>query len=163
MKKRTGYTVDSIFVLVLFAVFAVTVLFVLMSGAGVYKDTQSVMTERYQERTALSYITAKVNHYDSKDKIYVTEIDGAQALAIDELMGGTDYTTYIYCYEGSIMEIMVEKGQEFELKDGLDIIEAKSLEFDVSENLIKITCVGENGTTAFATLHVESQLGGDEA
>ncbi|MCQ2461337.1 MAG: DUF4860 domain-containing protein [Clostridia bacterium] len=163
MKKRTSYTVDSIFVLVLFAVFAVTVLFVLMSGAGVYKDTQSVMTERYQERTCLSYITAKVNHYDEAGRVYVTKVNGVQALAVDEQMGGVDYTTYIYCHDGSIKEIMVDKGLDFKLEDGLDIINAKGLEFDTSENLIKVTCVGEDGSTAFATLHVESGVGGDES
>ena len=51
MKKRTSYTVDTVFVLVLFAVFAITVLFVLIAGAGVYKNTQALMKERYEERT----------------------------------------------------------------------------------------------------------------
>lgn len=163
MKKRTSYTVDSIFVLVLFVVFAITVLFVLMSGAGVYKDTQSVMTERYEERTCLSYITAKINHYDEVGKVSVTKIGDVDALALSEKMGDNDYTTYIYCYEGSVKEIMVEKGLDFKLEDGLDIIEAQKLEFETSENLIKIICAGTNGSKAFATLHVESGIGGDKA
>lgn len=162
MKKRTTYTVDTIFVLVLFAVFAITVLFVLMSGAGVYKDTHNVMTERYQERTCLSYLTAKVNHYDETGKVYVADVNGVQALAVDEEMGGTTYTTYIYCTDGSVKEIMVEKGASFELDAGLDIIAAKKLEFETKDNLLKVICTGETGKTAFVTLHVASGIGGGE-
>lgn len=162
MKKRTAYTVDTIFVLVLFAVFAITVLFVLMSGAGVYKDTQSVMAERYQERTCLSYITAKVNHYDDNGKVYVTKVDDVSALAVDEEMGGTTYTTYIYCKDGHVKEIMIEKGNTFDLDAGLDIIEARNLEFETKDNLIKVICTGETGKTAFVTLHVASGIGGGE-
>lgn len=161
--KRSALTVDSVFTLVLFAVFAVTVLFVLMSGAGVYKDTQTVMTERYQERTCLSYITAKVNHYDETDKVYLTDTAGVKALAVDEQMGGVDYTTYIYCIDGEVREIMVEKDQPFKPEDGLLIVEAEKLDFVQKGNLIKVICTGESGKTAFVTLHVASGTGGDEA
>lgn len=160
MKKR-AYSIDSIFVLVLFAVFAITVLFVLMSGAGVYKDTQSLMTERYQERTAISYLVAKVNHYDSENSVYVTKVQGTQALACCEEMNGVSYTTYIYCDGSQIKEIMVETGMEFDPADGLDIIEAKALQLEKKDNLIKIACTGLNGTTSYATIHVESGIGGD--
>ncbi|MCR4747802.1 MAG: DUF4860 domain-containing protein [Clostridiales bacterium] len=161
--KRVSMTVDSLFTLVLFAVFAVTVLFVLMSGAGVYKDTQTVMTERYQERTCLSYITAKVNHYDEDGRVYIAEVDGIKALAVDEQMGGLDYTTYIYCADGAVREIMVEKGQPFKAADGLLIVEAEKLEFVQKDNLLKVICTGESGKTAFVTLHVASGMGGDAA
>ncbi|MBQ1895697.1 MAG: DUF4860 domain-containing protein [Clostridia bacterium] len=161
--KRVSMTVDSLFTLVLFAVFAVTVLFVLMSGAGVYKDTQTVMTERYQERTCLSYITAKVNHYDESGRVYIAEVDGIKALAVDEQMGGLDYTTYIYCTDGEVREIMVEKGQPFKPADGLLIVEAEKLEFVQKDNLLKVICTGESGKTAFVTLHVASGMGGDAA
>ena len=157
MKKRNSYTVDTVFVLVLFVVFSITVLFVLMSGAGVYKDTQSVMQERYEERTALSYISAKINHFDSEDSIAITKKDGVQILALSQ----GDFVTYIYCKDGFIKEMLVDKDQPFDADDGLEIIEASSLEFERIDNLLKITCVGESGTKAFVNLHVESGIGGD--
>ena len=160
MKKRTSYTVDTIFVLVLFAVFATTVLFVLMSGAGVYKNTQMVMQERYEERTCLSYITAKVNHYDQNDCIYITEFEGIPSLAINENVEGTNFTTYIYCYDGYVKELMFQSGLEFDPSAGENIIEAKSLVFEKEGNLITVKCTGTKGSSASVSLNVAGGLEG---
>lgn len=154
--KKTGNTVDSIFVLVLFAVFAIAVLFVLMSGAGVYKDAKSVMTERFQERTCLAYITAKVNHYDEEGSVFVTEIDGVPALGLKEEMGALSFVTYIYGFDGSVREIMVEDGYDFSLSDGMVIVDADNLSFKQDGSLILVSCTGEGGRTASVILRTES-------
>ncbi len=158
--KKKAYTVDTIFVLVLFVVFSITVLFVLMSGAGVYKDTQSVMTERYEERTCLSYISAKVNHFDEKGIISVAKIGNCQALAISADDGNG--VTYIYCKDGSVREILVDKSRDFNLDEGLEIVKAKSLAFSADGNLLTVTCTGDTGKSATVTLHVASGIGGIE-
>lgn len=159
MKKRTLYTVDTVFVLVLFAVFAITVLFVLMSGAGVYKNTQSLMQERYEERTALSYITAKINHQDSEGTIYVTELGGLDALAFNSDVGGVDTVTYMYYYGGAIRELTCPDGIELKPDAGQKIIEASDLDFEVDGDLITVTCTGTKGTSASVSLHVASGMG----
>ncbi len=158
MKKRTLYTVDTVFVLVLFAVFAITVLFVLMSGAGVYKNTQSLMQERYEERTALSYITAKVNHYDTDGTIYVTEFEGLDALAFKAEVGGVDSVTYMYYYGGSVRELTCPDGIELTPDAGQKIIEAADLDFETDGDLITVTCTGSKGTSASVSLHVASGM-----
>ncbi len=158
MKKRTSYTVDTVFVLVLFAVFAITVLFVLMSGAGVYKDTQSLMQERYEERTALSYITAKVNHSDTEGTIYVTEFGGLDALAFKAEVGGIDSVIYMYYYGGSIRELTCQEGANLQPSAGQEIIEASDLDFETDGDLITVTCTGTKGTTASVSLHVASGM-----
>ncbi len=158
MKKRTTYTVDTIFVLVLFAVFTITVLFVLMSGAGVYKNTQTVMQERFEERTCLSYVTAKVNHYDKANSIYVTDFGGCNALAMDEVIAGDTYSTLIYCYEGQVKELMFRKDLELEPAAGKDITPAKSLEFTTEGNLVTVKCVGTTGHASTISLNVASGL-----
>ena len=156
MKKRTTYTVDTIFVLVLFAVFAITVLFVLMSGAGVYKNTQMVMQERFEERTCLSYITAKVNHYDQENSVYVTDFNGIKTLALDEEVAGDIFTTYNYCYDGYVKELMFKKGTELNPEDGQNIIEVKSLDFESEGKLITVKCEGTKGSSASVSLHIAS-------
>lgn len=158
MKKRTLYTVDTVFVLVLFAVFAITVLFVLMSGAGVYKNTQSLMQERYEERTALSYITAKVNHHDTDGTIYVTEFEGLDALAFKAEVGGVDSVTYMYYYGGAVRELTCPDGIELKPDAGQEIIEAADLDFETDGDLITVTCTGSKGTSASVLLHVASGL-----
>lgn len=159
MKKRTAYTVDTIFVLVLFAVFAITVLFVLMSGAGVYKNTRALMQERYEERTCLSYITAKVNHFDEADSVYITTFDGIPALAMNETVADMDFTTYIYCYDGYVKELMFQTGLTLDPSAGENIVKAKSLEFTSEGDTLTAHCVGTKGTGATVSLNLSSGLG----
>ncbi len=158
MKKRTSYTVDTIFVLVLFAVFAVTVLFVLMSGAGVYKNTQSVMQQRYEERTCVSYITSKINHHDESGAIAVTDFGGFSALELEEKIADKSFVTYIYCHDGYVKELMFEKGLEFDPASGMNIIEAQYLNFTQDGNLVTIKCIGEDGTVSSVTLNIAGGL-----
>lgn len=158
MKKRTLYTVDTVFVLVLFAVFAITVLFVLMSGAGVYKNTQELMQERYEERTALSYITAKVNHNDTAGTVYVTDLDGLDALAFKTDSDGIKAITYMYYYGGAIRELTCPEDIVLTPDAGQKIIEASDLDFETDGDLITVICTGTKGTSASVSLHVASGL-----
>lgn len=158
MKKRTLYTVDTVFVLVLFAVFAITVLFVLMTGAGVYKNTQALMQERYEERTALSYITAKVNNSDTEGTISVTDFEGLSALAISAEVGGIDSVTYMYYYGGCIRELTCPAGSELSPSAGQKIIEASDLDFEADGDLLTVTCTGTKGTSASVSLHIASGM-----
>ena len=62
--QTENHTINTIFVLVLFCVFAVAVLLVLLAGTGAYQDIADRMERQYEERTCLSYLDAKVRHYD---------------------------------------------------------------------------------------------------
>lgn len=161
MKKRTSYTVDTIFVLVLFAVFAITVLFVLMSGAGVYKNTQLVMQERYEERTCLSYISSKINNNDDSGKIRVIDNGDMSVLAIDESVAGESFTTYIYCYDGYMKELLVQSDLEFNAEMGTNIAALQYINFTKDGNLINIKCIGEEGTVSTVSLNIASGLEGE--
>ena len=163
MKKERSYSVDTVFVLVLFCVFAATILFVLMSGANVYKETASIMHERYEERTCLSYISAKIKHYDSKDSVYLTDFNGTTALALDDEINGVKYNTLIYFYNGHVKELFCEKGAKFGIESGTDIIKAKNLQFakvDEKSGLIKVKCTGETGGSSTIIIGTMSENGG---
>ncbi len=163
MKKERSYSVDTVFVLVLFCVFAATILFVLMSGANVYKETARIMQERYEERTCLSYISQKVRHCDSDNAVYITEFDGTPALALEDEINNKEYNTLIYFYDGHVKELFCEKGAAFSKESGTDIIEAKNLQFanvDKDSGLIKIKCTGTNGDSSTIIIGTMSENGG---
>lgn len=46
---------DTVIVLVIFCVFAASVLMVLMLSGNIYKNTAEMSNEKYSERTTLSY------------------------------------------------------------------------------------------------------------
>ncbi|NCC86800.1 MAG: DUF4860 domain-containing protein [Clostridia bacterium] len=163
MKKSHSYSVDTVFVLVLFCAFAATILFVLMSGANVYKDTAKIMQERYEERTCLSYISAKIKHYDNEDSVYLTDFNGVTALAMDEEINGSNYNTLIYYYDGHVKELFCEKGANLSAQSGTDIIDVKNLQFakfDEDLGLIKIKCTGKSGGSSILIIGTKSENGG---
>ena len=158
MKNKTTYTVDTIFVLVLFAVFAITVLFVLMTGAGVYKNTQALMQERYEERTGISYITAKVHSFDEKDKIQIEDFNDVKSLTFTSEVDGIESITRMYFYGGYIRELTSPKDIELPLSAGQKIVAAGGLDFSADGDLLTITCKGTKGSVSKTTLYVASGM-----
>lgn len=145
-QAKNEHSIGSIFVIALFCVFAVTVLLCAILGSGIYKSIASAADERYNERTALSYIETKLRHYDDSDSIYLTELDGISAAAMDETIENHVYNTIIYCSDGFIRELFFEKGTYFKPSDGTPIIAAQNLSFSFeNDNLIKITMQTEHG------------------
>ena len=146
--KRNG-TADIIFTLVLFCVFTISVLMVLLSGAGVYKGIVEAMDGSYEERTCLQYIGAKILHYSGEGTVSEADINGVGALILTENIEGYDYNTYIYLHEGKIKELFTAGDLPFYPEDGLDILEAEGLVFDmVSDNLLRIECTGLGGKSS---------------
>ena len=60
---------DQMFLVILFAVFAVCAFSLSMIGANIYSHTASVMNEDYEERIDISYVTEKIRQWDEKDSI----------------------------------------------------------------------------------------------
>ena len=65
---------DQMFLVILFAVFAVCAFSLSMIGANIYSHTASVMNEDYEERIDISYVTEKIRQWDEKDSIEIGKI-----------------------------------------------------------------------------------------
>ena len=132
--------IDSVFVLIVFAVFALSVLMVLMLGAGVYKNISQTTQDGYDERTALSYIWTKVKSFDEEGQIYIGDFYGISALFIDEDFDGLLLRTAIYHYDGQLRELFSEPGLGLMPEDGIAIIKSEGLTFEqIDSGLIKIS------------------------
>jgi len=137
--------IDTIFVLVIFCVFAGSVLMALMFGGSIYKNTTDKSNEKYNENICLSYIWMKVKSSDTEDGVYTSKFHDLSVLCLDENYDGITYQTMIYLYDGWIRELFSELGLEFVPGDGEPVIRAESLEFEqLSNNLIKVTVNGES-------------------
>ena len=58
---------DQMFLVILFAVFAVCAFSLSMIGANIYSHTASVMNEDYEERIDISYVTEKIRQHIMAD------------------------------------------------------------------------------------------------
>jgi len=145
--KGTGKSkVDTVFVLIIFSVFALSVLMVLMLGARVYKNMTDITSENQEERTLLSYIWTKVKNGDKSGSISVGDFYGLTALCFDEDFGGTPYRTAIYQYDGWLYELFCETEMlsdpsgGFLPEDGVQVMRIDELVFENAEyGMIKVS------------------------
>ena len=145
---KRGRSIDTIFVLIVFSIFAISVLMVLMLGASIYRNINEVSRENEAEQTALSYIWTKVKSFDNAGSISVGDFAGSSALFLDEKVGETLFRTTIYSHNGWLMELYSEAGLTFSPSDGDRIVQVEDLSFRAVENqqvelnnntLIKVT------------------------
>lgn len=143
MKKSAGY--DVILGLALVCVFAACLLLALTAGAGIYKDVSAVMDEQFTSRTALGYVTAKLHQSDVSGAVSITRLDGVEALHISEEIDGAEYSTYVYCWDGSIMELFCPAGESLLPSDGERVADALELDFTAQGDMLRIDCVTSAG------------------
>jgi len=135
-----SHRIDTIFVLIIFCVFAVSVLMVLMLGASTYAKVTEMSGEGHSERSVLSYIWTKVKNSDDAGQVHVGDFHGLSALYIDEEIGQAVYRTAIYGYNGWVYELFCEAGLDFYPEDGQQIIRLDHLVFKWLESgLIRVS------------------------
>jgi hypothetical protein len=152
----------SLMALVLFGLFAVCILFLLLTGADVYQRLTVRDRNTYEMRTAAQYLTTKMRQADTDGCLLVSEFEGLDALLIREEIEGSVYHTWIYCYDGYVRELFFEDGLLFQPGDGQTIVPARELSVEASaENLIQLECVGETGNQETMTIYLRSGKGAD--
>lgn len=141
MTKISGkLKIDTVFVLVVFALFTVSAALALTFGGRIYKNIVEVSEKGHDERICLSYIWAKVKSADEAGCVYIGDFNGLPSLILKEEYDGITYQTVIYYYDGWVLELFYEKGLEFTPGDGEAIIKTESLAFkEINDKLIKVT------------------------
>jgi len=139
-KSIRGRRLDTVFVLIIFCIFAMSVLMVLMLGADIYQNMTEISRDEQDERTVLSYIRTKVRSNDEHGMIYVGEFGGAPALLYDTHFDGMVFRTAIYHYDGWIYELFSEVSLGLLPADGTPIMPLESIYFEsIESGLIRVT------------------------
>ena len=140
IKAARGQKIDTVFVLFIFSIFAVSVLIVLMLAASIYQNISEMSKDDADERLVLSYIWTKTKKYNDVDKIHIADFDGNNALFIDVVINDRFFQTIIYFEDGWLLELFAEKGLGFGRADGNRIMRVSDLTFEEIEwGLLKIT------------------------
>jgi len=140
MKAKRGQRIDTIFVLMLFCIFAMSVLMVLMLNGKIYQNMNELSRAGHNEQVSLSYIWSRVKNEDAAGKLRVGDFNGRDALCFDEKCGGVSYSTFVYFYDGYIRELFCQSGLELALEDGERVIEAQDFSVrQLESGLIKVT------------------------
>ena len=156
LDNRHSTKIDSVFVIALFTMFAVTAFLLILIGAKQYQHTADTMDANYESRTISSYLTEKIRQNDSNGMIAITDLEGTQALALHTIENDTKYITYIYYYDNALREIVVNESSVFSLSSGQEIIKTGNFEAEmIQKNLLKITITTttEQKHTLFLSIH----------
>ena len=151
---------DTIFILILLTLFAATSFLLVLIGAKQYRFVTDVMNQNFETRTTASYLSEKIRQSDSLNAITVTTLEGIPALAITSLENNTSYTTYIYCYDGVLRELLVTEHSVFTLSGGQEIMKLHSFIPElVNPTLlsIQVTDTSSQTHTLYFTTHCISK------
>ena len=144
-KAMRGRSIDTIFVLIVFSIFAVSVLMTLMFGATIYRNINDLSHSNEPEQIALSYIWTKTKNFDKADTISIGDFNGIPALFIYESFGDTNFRTAIYHYDGWLYELFSEVGLELSPTSGTRIVMVDTLTFEAYNNEYFRTYSGDKG------------------
>jgi len=155
MMRRTGKTnfYGFLTMLVLFCVFAFVFLMLVGAGGGVYKKTMNRMDESYEIRTTLSYIANKARAASGPD-VGVLEVDGQNVLAIsDSAMDGA-YVTYIYYYDGALMETYQKKDKKLQMEFGEEIVRTGRVDISRRGDVLAVDMTTSGGASEGIALYL---------
>ena len=110
MQKK--YTAIRLLPVLLILLFSVLSLMLVLSGAGVYKNTVENTRYNNQVRATLSYVSNKVRSADSST-IRIEQRNNISVLLFTESIEDTVYETMIYVYDGSLREMFSRQGRTF--------------------------------------------------
>ncbi len=150
MKVKDHTALSHLPILLLFGVFAASVMMVLLTGAGVYKRLAERDNASYGRRTAAQYLATRVRQGDQAGCVTVAAFDGSDGcdtLFLQENIDGVLYDTRVYCYDGYLRELFAASGAEFSPEDGEKIMRLRSLSFRSLPGAVAAEVTAEDGET----------------
>lgn len=138
-RSEKQHTIDILFVLILFCVFALSTLVVVYIGSSVYSSTVDTMDINFHNHVALDYIVEKVHQGDHGQNIELQKKDDIEVLSIHETYYKKAYTTYIYLYDNQLKELFISDEESFNKEDGENIMEIDSLSMKIDNDILSVS------------------------
>lgn len=132
--KRKNHSADTPFSFFLLLIFTLFTMMLAGTGAAVYQNSAAHLNENYTSRTAIAYISEKIRQHNSKAAIFLSDVEGTDALVLRESIEEEAYLTYIYYYNHALCELFVHENTEPKLQSGSQIIELENLTIEPLEN-----------------------------
>lgn len=143
MNGKTAHSFDTVFVLLLFCLFAVSSLFLVLIGANVYRGIVDKMDANNEMRSSLSYVSNKVRSADGRD-VSIQSLNGQQTLVIESKINREKYNTYIYLYNGYLMELFTKADNDFKAGSGDKITPITAFTITKTESELSLEVSGSD-------------------
>ncbi len=152
------HIIDAVFVICLLLLFLISALTVIAIGASIYKKNVAQTSENYAQRVSTAYVTEKIRQSDANGSIFTKELFGTNVLVLQQEIDGSLYNTYIYSYDGYLMELFARDDlDKFYPQTGQKILHINS--FDVSmlsPHLVFVSLTSDEGVQDNVYISVRS-------
>ena len=156
---KQKHVVDVIFVLALFAFFALSSIMLIALGASVYKRNVEKTADNYDLRASAAYVSQKVRQNDLYGDVSVSRFDGLDALVLTETISDVSYSTRLYFHDGYLCELFSRTDLTMNASTGTKIMPLKSMLFTaLSDDLTRVDFVEPDGTARSVFLDVRTEL-----
>lgn len=147
---------SALLTLMLFLVFAICILAVLMGSTGIYERIAQRSAESEDRRVTAMFVAAKVRQNDAQGCVRVEDMEGCDALVLNESLGTGKFCTWIYCHEGWLYEILVPEKVTPKAGDGEKLIRAQELRLELEDALLSIDIVDAHGQSSSGSIMLRS-------
>ena len=137
--KEQKHSIEVVFTMVTFLVYAMVLLMFVSLGATVYRSVTQQMELHQTQRTAENYLREKVRQNDRTGDVSIGEIEGVPALQIDQTVGGKEYVTYIFTEGGSLKELLVSAEKKAKMSDGTVLLSMEEVSFAEEQGCLTVT------------------------
>lgn len=137
--KEQKHSIEVVFTMVTFLVYAMVLLMFVSLGATVYRSVTQQMELHQTQRTAENYLREKVRQNDRTGDISIGEIEGVPALQIGQTVGGKEYVTYIFIEGGSLKELLVSAEKKAKMSDGTVLLSMEAVSFTEEQGCLTVT------------------------
>lgn len=156
-KQEKKHTVDVLFVITLFCVFAISVIMATSFGANVYRNIVDDMDENYNTRTSYTYVINKIHQSDIQGLISVGTYAGIDSLIISEEIDNIVYNTYLYYYDGALRELFTRSDQTFAPEYGTELFKLEFFNITpITDTLVKFDFMPLDGKENVLFAHIRS-------
>ncbi len=144
--QQRKFSVDIVFVFMLFCVFTLSALFLSVIGADVYARNVDASEGNYNIRTSILYLTEKVRQNEKAGYIRTDTANGEGAIVLTEVYDDVEYETWIYIEDGYLCEVFMGSGMAVSPGIGQKIMPLESLAVDIDDNnLLTLSITDEKG------------------
>jgi hypothetical protein len=106
------------------------------------------MERNFNTSTSLSYVSMKVRQHDAADAVSIGQIEGRNALVLEQSAPSGVYQTWIYYYDGALRELFTDRelADALEPSSGLAIVSVSDFEVSLEDDgLLRLTAVDHSG------------------
>ena len=157
--KEQKHSIEVVFTMVTFLVYAMVLLMFVSLGATVYRSVTQQMELHQTQRTAENYLREKVRQNDRAGDVSIGEIEGVPALQIGQTVGGKEYVTYIFTEGGSLKELLVSAEKKAKMSDGTVLLSMEEVSFAEEQGCLTVTLqLNDNHSHTFQIRRRSSSL-----